>query len=931
MEVESGGLSERELRLGEIAAAHLKERDAGRTPDRQQLLARYPELAAELTEFLAGLEEVDRVAVPLREAVRATAAGWGADEATPRPDQSPLSSAELRSFGDYELLGVIGQGGMGVVYRARQKSLNRLVALKMIRAGGSPAEIRRFRNEAELAADLDHPHIVPVYEVGEHEGRLYFSLKLIEGGSLAERADHLPADPERAARLVAVVARAVHHAHQRGILHRDLKPANILLDGAGQPHVTDFGLARRVESDSSLTQSGALVGTPSYMAPEQTTGQKGVVTTAADVYGLGALLYTLLTGVPPFRADTVTDTLLWVRASAPVPPRRANPKVDRDLEAIGLKCLEKEPRQRYSSAEALADDLERWLNGEPIRARPIGRTCHLWRWCRRNPVVSGLVATTALLVVLGVVGPAVGVFLIWREKEQTKTALALADARTRETRQAVDKMYSQVAEKWLAQELGLELVQREFLEAALQFYVQFAQERGADPEVQLEAARAYYRTGTIRTRLGRPGIEEAYRGAYTLLTELTADSPQRPDYRHELVQTAIALGEFLTNRSRFREAEELFTRALVLATALVSEFPHEPAYQRDLVEAHRQLGRWLYHSGRTLEAEATARQVLTIQGSLMAKASEDANDKKLRSVLHGFLGIVSRYNGHLPEAEEHLDAALAILRELLAKDPKDPYSRHQIANYQGERAQVLSLAGRFREAEEAFNDALDAFQKLRTDYAAVYQPYHDLAYNSNNLAVVLAQTGRPREAAVAYRRALEWQAKMVAKHFDQEPALQRRQELAVIHHNLAWLLIVSSDPQVRDLKQAIEHAKKAVELEPGATNGSDVNTANCRKLPNLWNTLAVACYRRGDCHASIEALHRAMDLQGGPNGFDGVFLSMAHWQLGDKEQPRKWFDQAVKWMDEHKLQDEDLNGFRAEAATLLGIAPVLSHSADNKE
>jgi serine/threonine-protein kinase len=265
MAVEPCSLSERELRLGEIAVAYLKELEEGRAPDRHQLLARYPEFAAELAEFLAGQEEVDRVAGPLREAVRPTVAQAGLQEDTPRTGPGPWPPAEGRSFGDYELLEVIGQGGMGVVYRARQKSLNRLVALKMMRAGELPAEVRRFRNEAELAANLDHPHIVPVHEVGEHEGRLYLSLKLMEGGSLAERADRLPADPGRAARLVATVARAVHYAHQRGILHRDLKPGNILVDAAGQLHVTDFGLARRVEGDSSLTQSGALVGTPSYM------------------------------------------------------------------------------------------------------------------------------------------------------------------------------------------------------------------------------------------------------------------------------------------------------------------------------------------------------------------------------------------------------------------------------------------------------------------------------------------------------------------------------------------------------------------------------------------------------------------------------------------------------------------------------------------
>src|SRR5947209_2764776 len=242
-------------------------------------------------------------------------------------------------------------------------------------------------------------------------------MKLIEGGSLDRQLARFSAEPKAAARLLAAVARAVHHAHQRGILHRDLKPGNILIDAAGQPHVTDFGLAKRVEVDSSLTQSGVLIGTPSYMAPEQTSGVRGAITTATDVYGLGAVLYAMLTGRPPFRGDHVLETLRQVREQEPQSPSAVNSRVDRDLATITLKCLRKEPEQRYASAEELAADLERYLAGEPILARPQGRAARVRRWCRRNPLVASLTGTAAVLAALLVAGLAVGLVVIW-QKEQ---------------------------------------------------------------------------------------------------------------------------------------------------------------------------------------------------------------------------------------------------------------------------------------------------------------------------------------------------------------------------------------------------------------------------------------------------------------------------------------------------------------------------------
>jgi eukaryotic-like serine/threonine-protein kinase len=382
---------------------------------------------------------------------------------------APSLAVKFHSFGDYELLAEVARGGMGVVFRARQLSLNRIVALKFIHPGklNSSEAVRRFQIEAEATASLDHPNIVPIYEVGEHQGQPYFSMALMAGGTLADRLEHrkskikdekgsprgiratgaqpdaggfipqgerllassLLYPPASAAKLLTTIARAVQHAHKRGILHRDLKPGNIVFDAHDQPHLTDFGLAKVLATESHLTLTADVLGSPHYMAPEQAEGKRQPLTTATDIYSLGCILYELLAGRPPFQGETALEVLRQVREQEPRLVRGFNPAVDRDLETICLKCLQKDPQRRYGSVEALADDLERWIRQEPIQARSVSRAARLWLWCRRKPAMAALLVLLHLTGALGLAG------VLWQWGEARRQA-ARADTQARNTSQS---------------------------------------------------------------------------------------------------------------------------------------------------------------------------------------------------------------------------------------------------------------------------------------------------------------------------------------------------------------------------------------------------------------------------------------------------------------------------------------------------------------
>jgi len=323
-------------------------------------------------------------------------------------------------FGDYELLEEIARGGMGVVYKARQVSLNRLVALKMILSGqfASKQEVLRFRVEAEAAANLHHPNIVAIYETGEHNGQHYFSMQYVPGPNLSQLVGAKPLAATQAARYALAIAQAIHYAHQKNTLHRDLKPSNVLIDADDQPRITDFGLTRRLRGEYGITVTGQVLGSPNYMPPEQAGGKRGQTGPFSDVYSIGAILYHLLTARPPFQSETIEETLLQVLNKEPLSPRLLNVSVPRDLETICLKCLEKEPDRRYQTAQELADELERFLQDEPIHARPIHPTEKAWRWCRRKPGLATLGTIALILFFVVVIGAPIAIF--WNQSRESQ-------------------------------------------------------------------------------------------------------------------------------------------------------------------------------------------------------------------------------------------------------------------------------------------------------------------------------------------------------------------------------------------------------------------------------------------------------------------------------------------------------------------------------
>jgi tetratricopeptide (TPR) repeat protein len=536
----------------------------------------------------------------------------------------------------YEVLGPLGKGGMGVVYRARQVGLNRTVALKMVLTGphADADYLARFRREAEAAARLQHPNIVQVHDIGTAEGRPYIALEFVDGGSLRERLHDGPLAPAAAAALVETLARAMHHAHERGVVHRDLKPANVLLAACGlapdaKPQaakIADFGLAKQLDSDAGQTRTGAILGTPSYMAPEQAEGRP--VGPLADVYALGALLYECLTGRPPFRGATTLETLEQVRLTEPVPVRQLQPWVPRDLETIALKCLAKEPAHRYASAAALADDLRRFREGRPILARPVGRLGRLARWCRRSPVVAGLSAGLFVALAAGLGGvswkwyEADGQRRRAEQAEAQATARAEAEARAREQAEQAERDTARavnfVAAGYVASTYndlagGGPLLPR-FAKppasvAAFRHFCEAGEKLLANrPDGPLRGALAkgYAQLAVLQaaSRQRDDALRSARRGV-ELLEGLGPDDPAAPGGDVELGQTGFVLGALLMNLGRHDEAAAAFREAIRHQEAALAAAPADGKQRKALSVSYYHLDHVLLQAGHVADSAAS--------------------------------------------------------------------------------------------------------------------------------------------------------------------------------------------------------------------------------------------------------------------------------------------------------------------------------------
>jgi serine/threonine protein kinase len=880
-------------RLAEAVEAYRALLKGGSAAERAAFRAEHADLGPALAECLDALDFLEAASPGLRA------------EAVGGPNAIPAA------LGDFRIVREIGRGGMGLVYEAEQLSLDRRVALKVLpfAATMDPRQLQRFHNEARAAASLHHEHIVPVYAVGCERAVHYYAMQLIEGQTLAELIERQRGGPPSqglagdepeapatsaptaspAAQATSVsprdaayfrrvagwgiqAAEALECAHTLGIVHRDIKPANLILDDWGKLWVTDFGLARTA-TDAGLTVSGDLVGTLRYMSPEQALASHGLVDHRTDIYSLGATLYELLTGRPAVEGQDRRAILKQIADEEPPPPHTLNREVPIELETIVFKSLAKEPAERYATAQELADDLRSWLEDRPIRARQPTLAKRLTKWARRHkPVVAvgfGVAAAALVVLLLG---------LLWHNAqlgeaaERERNLRADAEARREDAiakrnmaRRVVDKMYTQVATRLLEQEPRQSQLQREFLEEALRFYQELAQDVGDDPASQFDVAVAHRRLARLNRALGkRQESEQEFAKANAMLERLAEQSPERSEYRRELATSCSDLGLLLMDMIRADEAERVTRKAIGINEQLLAESPDDPALRQHLADSYNNLGIMLagWRGGRALprEAEEAFRQALRRYEKLVEAFPKKADYRHTLGAALSNLAALLMFQGHSREARQLVERAVEEQEAARKLNPRDPSYRLFLSNHLAILADLLDASGEAEEAVKVARRTVEVLEKLAADWPDVPEYRRNLANNYSRLAIRLTDRN-PQEAESVVLLAV--------------PIMEQ---------------LLRDDPK---------------------------NPMYREILANVQLNLGHARYRAGDWPGALAALQQSLEVWADGSTSCYLFLAMTHWRLGHKKEAQDWFDKAVARMGKNNLQDAGLKRLRAEADALL--------------
>ena len=917
---------------------------------------------------------------------------------SPAPELSPpKSQAPSEKPGDtidsYKLLQEIGEGGMGVVYMAEQtEPVSRKVALKIIKPGMDTRQvIARFEVEQQALAMMDHPNIAKVHDGGTTEsGRPYFVMELVKGLPITHYCDHHQLDIRQRLHLFVSVCHAIQHAHQKGTIHRDIKPSNVMValyDDRPVPKIIDFGVAKAIEhrltEKTVFTQFGQIVGTFEYMSPEQAQLNQLDVDTRSDIYSLGVLLYELLTGETPFdgerlRSAAFDELLRIIRQEDPLRPsaklsssgtlpesaakRKVEPKrlsslMQGELDWIVLKAIEKDRTRRYETAAALADDIENYLNDEPVAACPPSNIYMLGKFARRN---KGWLSTAAAVLATIFVGLTVSTFLVAKERNAAEAAARReaiaaeeanrqrqrAEDNLRESRAAVDRLFTRAAEE-LAHVPHMTKVRRTLLEDAAEFYESFVKQKSDDPEILFEMGRAYERLGFSYEFLGRyADAVKVTKQAKEIIEKLIANDPKNQNYKHKLTNIYLQLAVRLKRNDQTEQSIAAMRQSLENAEQLARKHPTVASYRRKEaripigvanqmgstagVEQKRidlcrlSLARWekfrqdfpnteiepweeghshhwlasnLMKIGEYEEAEAHLRKSREIRQQLLEKNPKDDWGQSRLGHVETYLARALREQGKMREAEEVIQSAMKVLRPLVDSFPNHVIYRNNLKNAYLVYARILLLQQRFEEAEET---NLRVIEFLRQSPTADLSHTYDIGSQYYNLGQLYNHQGKLLLGAESFREAFS--------HFEQ--VLSESSPESSLHYraknSLTSALATCPMPQFRNAQRVIKYSKEALQLAPLSGDS--------------WNLLGIGHFRAGNWDEAIEALSSAVELRNDGDASDHYFLAMAHWQRGDKEYAKKLFRQGTQLVSAvEQTSDFDELNFRQEAEKLLGI------------